>query len=322
MMNKICIISVYFGKFNNYFKLWLKSCAFNKNIDFLIFSDIIYRESHPNNVRFVNITLDELRELSSQKLGVEVQLYRPYKCCDLRPMYGLIFQEYISNYEYWGECDLDLIWGDLFSLMLKYEYYKYDKFLPLGHLSLYRNSERVNNAFRLPGDLKGGWEYVLTTENNHAFDEVSGIGKLLLKNNYSLFYKRVFADISPLIKRFTLSQYCAVDGIYQKNYRYQIFYWENGKVYRDYFKGGKMYTEEFIYIHFRSRPNFVVTEEVYSAESFYITMSGFIPKKGQTTKEIIKRYNTPPVIFSEQVRLIKRDIKCQLRRVKRYITNG
>ena len=44
-MNTICIISVYFGKFNNYFELWLRSCSYNKNIDFKIYSDIVYERS-------------------------------------------------------------------------------------------------------------------------------------------------------------------------------------------------------------------------------------------------------------------------------------
>ena len=38
MLKKILIIP-YFGKFNNYFELWLKSCEYNTDFDWLIFTD-------------------------------------------------------------------------------------------------------------------------------------------------------------------------------------------------------------------------------------------------------------------------------------------
>ena len=38
-MNKTVIIGVYFGKFPEYFDLWLKSAEYNRNVDFLIFTD-------------------------------------------------------------------------------------------------------------------------------------------------------------------------------------------------------------------------------------------------------------------------------------------
>ena len=61
-----------------------------------------------------------------------------------------------------------------------------------------------------------------------------------------MFEKRIFADISMIYKRFRL----ALDD---KNYDKQIFYWENGKVYRSYYLDKDLHKEEFIYIHFKKR---------------------------------------------------------------------
>ena len=36
---KIAFVIPYFGKFPNYFELWEHSAAYNKDIDFLIFTD-------------------------------------------------------------------------------------------------------------------------------------------------------------------------------------------------------------------------------------------------------------------------------------------
>ena len=90
------------------------------------------------------MTLVKMKTLAQNVLGFDVCLDRPYKCCDFKPIYGLIFKEYVSEYEYWGHCDFDLIFGDLQSFFDRYDLYKYDRFIPLGHLSLYRNTDEVN----------------------------------------------------------------------------------------------------------------------------------------------------------------------------------
>ena len=33
-MHKICVVGIYFGRFPEYFPLWLNSCGYNKTIDF------------------------------------------------------------------------------------------------------------------------------------------------------------------------------------------------------------------------------------------------------------------------------------------------
>ena len=44
---------------------------------------------------------------------MQVTLDRPYKLCDFKPAYGFIFGEYLKEYDYWGHCDIDIVWGDL-----------------------------------------------------------------------------------------------------------------------------------------------------------------------------------------------------------------
>ena len=121
-MNKIGIIGVYFGKLPNYFPLWLKSCEHNRTIDFLIFTDQEI-QFYPNNVKVHKISLPEMKQLAIKALGLDVSLERPYKCCDFKPVYGLIFEDYLKHYDYWGHCDFDLIFGDLASFFEKYHLY-------------------------------------------------------------------------------------------------------------------------------------------------------------------------------------------------------
>ena len=47
------------------------------------------------------------------KYDFSINLPSPYKLCDFKPAYGEIFNEFISSFDYWGYCDVDLIWGNI-----------------------------------------------------------------------------------------------------------------------------------------------------------------------------------------------------------------
>lgn len=304
-MNKICIIGVYFGKLKNYFSLWLKSCEYNSSIDFYVFTDISYEGCKPDNVHFVNMNLSQLKAIAAEKTKLAISLERPYKCCDFKPLYGVIFQDYINSYEFWGHCDFDMIFGDMSFFLNKYQYSNYDKFLNLGHLSLYRNTAEVNQYYKLPGSKCGDYNTVLLNDKSYAFDENFGIVQIYLYNKLPFFYKRIFADISHIYRRFKLSEYCSLEEK-DKNYKRQIFYWEKGKVYRASYIKHKMIVEEYAYIHFKCRPDFNVNFNVDECESFYITPTGFVPKFGEVTIEDIDRYNPYPCLpFKESFELLK-----------------
>lgn len=287
-MNKFCIIGVYFGKLPNYFNLWLKSCEYNPTIDFYIITDQ-KRAIVPQNVKWITCTLNELKTRISKELGFLVSLDRPYKCCDYRPMFGLVFKDYLKGYDYWGHCDFDMIFGDLQCFFDKYNIYKYDKFLTLGHLSMYRNAEYVNNAFK----LKGGKYYfkeVCGREKNCLFDELSGIYKIFIENGLSVFNKYLIADIATGYSRYRIIEEYPLD-IPPANFTQQIFYWENGKVFRDYYHKGIKNTDEYMYIHFQKRTDYIVKFNYLDINAFYITCDGFVEKMSTTSVEDINKYN-------------------------------
>ena len=283
VMIKVCIVGVYFGKLPNYFDLWLNSAQENPTIDFIVFTDE-KRENLPGNVRFINFTLKEMQQLSSAKLGFNVCMERSRKCCDLKPAYGLIFEDYLKEYDYWGHCDFDLIWGDLRGFFNRYHLENYDKFLPLGHLSLYRNTDENNRRFMLEGaDIS--YKTVFSDPGDFAFDEASGIYQIFEKNGFSMFNKRIFADISLMYSRYRL----AFDD---KNYDYQVFCWDNGHVFR-YYEDGGIKKDEFIYIHFKKRGALPVEEGcLCPGTTFYITNRGFFPCNASIIdRDLIQKYN-------------------------------
>lgn len=318
-MNKICVIGVYFGKLPKYFSLWLKSCENNPTIDFFLFCDQELGEL-PENVRYHFMTLKEMKHRAEAVLGFEVCLDRPYKCCDFKVIYGLIFGEYISQYEYWGHCDFDLIFGDLQSMFDQYDLYKFDRFLSLGHLSLYRNSDEVNHRYMCHGSACD-YKIAFTAEGNAAFDELSGMTTIYLKNHFPIFTRRIFADIASVYHRYRVIEEYPLD-VKPKNYRNQVFYWEDGKTYRAFYKDGRLYKEEYIYIHFKKRSDFPVEFDEKGVRAFYITNKGFFEKTGEVTLENIRNYNAFPGTLYEKWEHTRFDFLNQIERGKRFMRKG
>lgn len=304
--NKICVIGVYFGKLPSYFNLWLQSCYNNPKIDFLIFTDQDLESNH-KNVIFEKMTLKEMKKIAEKKLKMEISLEKPYKCCDFRPAYGVIFEDYLKGYCYWGHCDFDMIFGDIYSFIKKYDYEKYDKFLSNGHLSLYKNNDIINNAFKLPGSECGEYLVVFTNDKSYIFDELTGINKILIKNQFKVFDKRIFADISEIYSRFRL----ALDD---KNYNNQIFYYEKGKIFRSYIEKNNLNKEEFIYIHFKRRNMYNLPQ---NKTSFYISKNGFYDIIDNVKiDEVINKYNTYNGKFYEKIELMTFYVKKKVKNLK------
>lgn len=309
-MLKIGVICAYFGKFPVYYDTWLKSCEYNKTIDFLLITDQPVK-TDVENVHVINISFEDMKKLADETLEVHVSLNYPYKLCDLRPMYGIIFAKYLKEYDYWGHCDMDVIFGDIRAFTDKYELVKYDKFLRLGHLGLYRNTQENNYRFKLGGSSCGSWLKIIKDSDGHAFDETPGIYCIFKKNGFPVFDEMIFADISYVHHRFTI--------FLDKNYENQIFYWENGKAFRDYWEGGQKKTQEFIYIHTQkrgfSRPDF----DLDNATAFYVGPNGYAEKTQQSKLSDVAIINPCPGTGLEKKEEKKYKRKHLIERIKRKL---
>ena len=296
-MYKIAIISAYFGPLPNYVKYWMQSAALNGDIDFYIVNDHAPNK-HPTNVHFISMNLSDFSMLASRKIGLQIQVKEAYKCCDFKCAFGLIFEDYLREYDFWAHCDLDLVWGDLRKFLNDDVLSQYDKIYPLGHLALYRNNEMMKRAFMLSGSEKGTYDQIFTSDKHFAFDELRGIYKILEKNNIPQYDRYEFADISPVYSRMKIvTNYTC----YSNNYKHQIFVRDGRSIVRYYLdKKGCVQSDEFAYIHFQKRK---FTDEQLIAdpnESYIITAKGFFPMRDhKITKQLISRYNRYPGKFYE-----------------------
>ncbi len=196
-MKKIAILICYYGKFPWYFRYFLHSCSFNKTIDFYIFTDIIYEGDIPQNVKLIKKSVNDIKALASEKLGFEVNIEFPYKFCDYKPAYGAIFSDYIEDYDFWGQSDIDIIYGDIRGFITDDMLNEYD-FISVRHdyttgcFALYRNNDLMNTIFKRSKDYKT----VFTTSPHYCFDECSFVQDLLTEGR-SIF------DIETRVESFT-----------------------------------------------------------------------------------------------------------------------
>ncbi len=172
--HKIIVLITYFGNFPWYFSYFLHSCKFNSTIDFIIFSDGNNKNALPPNVKIINKTLEDIKILASEKLGFQVSINFPYKLCDFKPAYGLIFEDYTRGYEFWAQSDIDVIFGNLRNLITS-EILNNNDFVSVRHdytsgcFTLSRNGCIMNNFFKRSKDYKN----VFTSQAYLGFDELN-----------------------------------------------------------------------------------------------------------------------------------------------------
>ena len=155
MLPTIGLVVPWFGPLPAWFDLWLRSCAGNPSIDWLLFTDEpLTAHPLPPNVRHTAIDFASLRELFCERLELEVCLTAPVQLCDFKIAYGWTFKKWLTGYGSWGHCDVDLIWGDLRRFFPSSLLRAYPKLQQTGHLSFYHNTDDITQLFRQPHPTK------------------------------------------------------------------------------------------------------------------------------------------------------------------------
>ncbi len=259
-MKTICFILPYFGTMPNYFDKFLESCAQNNTINCLVFTDAKTSHSYPDNVTVHYLTFAEFCNYFTKKLGHQPPF--PYKLCDYKTTYGYVLQEFITEYDFWGYCDCDLIFGDIRKFVTDEILLHYDKIFTRGHCTLLRNTPVYNELFRkVISRGKYTFTEVWQIPTACASDEWGGISSYCAEHNIPQYDKMVFDDIQynnlrifrttreiisvapPLVAE--RKQYCKDKNL--------IYRYENGKLQRAFLRGGVVCYEEVMYVHFQKR---------------------------------------------------------------------
>lgn len=271
---KVGIIVPYFGKFPNYFQLVLDSCAQNQEkFDWLFFTDDMTEFNYPSNCHVTYMEFSQLREKVQNVFDFKISLPKPYKLCDFRPAYGEIFRDELLQYDFWGHCDIDCIFGDLSEFISDEVLENHDRIFRLGHLCLYRNSPDVNQRFRLPVNGIERFKEVFQSDKNCIFDEHNSSGTISIDTiwenyRFSQFTNdRSIANVYYKENQFRLQFQIRAAQYEREEKKASIFYWADGKILRFLLEHGNLITEEYAYIHLMKRGMRV--DEDYSPNKIY-----------------------------------------------------
>lgn len=168
----IALIYLYYGVWPWYFDFFIKTCAYNPEVVFILISDIDPPKEFPKNIKFIFKSLEEIELLASTKLGFKVGLKRAYKLCDFKPAYGFIFDDILSDFDFWGHGDIDLIFGKISDFITPELLSEHDTIsvrhdYPSGFFMLYRNVPFVNKLFMRSKD----YVHIFSSEAHYCFDE-------------------------------------------------------------------------------------------------------------------------------------------------------
>lgn len=260
-MKTIALILPYFGCFKNYFPMFLESCKNNPTIDWMIYTDSNERYEWPKNVHVTKITFDEFKRRIQANFDFPICLDRPYKLCDFKPSYGEVLKEDLLEFDFWGYCDCDLIFGDIRKFLTDKLLEQYDKLFSRGHLSIFRNNEKVNTFYRTQTEMD--WKSIYQSNCPFAFDEWGGISNLWDKAHLPFYDELIMDDIVHTLDGFhPTKQLRGYGSPYHEHNedvssRYKkmrhIAYLYNDGLKRIWVENDELKSEEVLYVHFQKR---------------------------------------------------------------------
>lgn len=286
-MKTIAFVLLYFGNLPTNFDLWLKSCEYNSNVDFIIFTDDETQYQYPKNVHVNYCSFDEIKKRIRNNFDFEIVIDRPWRLSLFKPAYGQIFSRELSGYDFWGFCDADLMWGNIRNFITDELLNTYERIGTKGHASIYRNDDVVNSRYLNIVSETADYKKVFQGHSGYSFDE-NGMDEIYDALNIPYYFAPNFAHLEKYEPSFYLKR-LPKEKLYTN--KYQVFQWDQGKLLRWYLDGESVYSTEYMYIHYFCRP----MKYYYGSQECvrYIMYPDIVkPQTDDITLKYIKRYGT------------------------------
>lgn len=269
--HKIVLILPYFGRFNNYFPLYLESCRFNPTIDWMIFTDDKRDFDYPNNVQVNYFSFETFKDLIQHNYDFRISLKNPYRLCNFKPAFGDIFRDYIKDFDFWGYCDNDIIWGNIRNFLSDEILDNYNRIFEFGHLSLIRNLPKYNEYYK----FNDAYKLAFAEDYNLLFFDELGFTDIWRRKDEKIYRHTSIADFNPRQYNFKLNKGCTINDNFNTRH---IYSWDKGRLVRHYLTEKGVETEDVMYIHFLKR-NMCINENFNYKDSYYIIPNEFINSK-------------------------------------------
>lgn len=220
-LRKIFIVP-WFGEYPDYMNQWIANMEYLKPLgyDYLLVC-----------------SLNKFEQRVREKLGIEPHILSGTgKAWDYRPALGILFEDEIKGYDYWGHTDFDCVYGKIDEFMPDHELVKLDIWSNhhcycSGPWTLYKNNKYINNLFKNCPDWK------------ERMSEYKATG--WIEDGYSKMIDKLH-DENKLVRKYTFFQ-----G-YDPNIDINLT-----------FKDGHLYDQdkEIMQFHYNRRKRFPLKEE-------------------------------------------------------------
>lgn len=282
-MKRICFVVPYFGKLPNYFQIWLDTCKTNPTVDWLLFTDDKTSYIYPENVQVNYCTFSDIHVLVQKNFGFTVTLNTAYKLCDYKVAYGEIFHDYLEDYDFWGFCDVDLIWGNIRHFYTEEILDKFDKIGCQGHATIFRNNDQVNAAYKTLVDGNRSYREIYS-EDRIGCTDVGYISRVFAKLDLPEYMETIYAGLQKYDPAFCLQAEPKELGYLNRR---QVFLWEKGILTRYYLDGETLNEREYLYIHFFSRP---MKNRINRMDRILIYPDCYMNYYNPITVDVVKKY--------------------------------
>lgn len=250
----IIIIIDYFGEWPEWFSLFLESCKTNSTVNWLFHTDCEHRQYKIDNVCFKTMSREAYIEKVNKKLNINLTLSDSYKLCDLKPMYGLIHEDEITGFDFYGYGDVDVIYGNIRKFytpqVLQNNVISSHNWCISGHLALFRNVKWMRNAFK----RYKGWKTIIENPECLRFDEDTFIKVFQYPTQIDSKYFSLYDFFYPLSKKyrqklFLVEQFTTplTHSLWRSGsyFHPETWYWRNGELSND-----TDSNQSYIYLHF------------------------------------------------------------------------
>jgi len=243
MQKPLILFAQWFGPWPEWIEFFVESCKWNRDIDWLIFTDQDPPDNDAPNVRYRKVGFAEHRALLGSAIALDLSNIPPIKLCDLKPVLGFVFARETDGYRNYGHCDIDLIFGNIRAfytdaVLEKYQVLSTHDDRLSGHLAVLRNTSFNREAFR----RIRSWKRKAVDPHNYGIDEYR-FGNVFVRPSP---WRRLTEGRIPTLfeERYTtpLTRRPWLDGTHNYPTRW---YWRGGKLTAEGYGD-----REFIYIHF------------------------------------------------------------------------
>lgn len=245
---KIALFAPYFappgGGLPNYFEYWQKSAAANSGIDFFVPTNVdIKRYKKYDNVHFICMTAEEFWDRLQKLFDFQIS-HGYYKTAEYRVVFGILFKDILSGYDYWGTTDPDVIYGDILKFIKPYLDNGKEVIGTTAPFCLIKNTDRLRY---LAFESAKGIDHPLNIKDSFSsdfcwhFDEVRGMGLRFYQAGIKAVpLNSVMADIDQKYKYFHIFGQSGKWG----------FWWKNGELIG--YNNNKQ-QKEYMFAHFQKR---------------------------------------------------------------------